>query len=120
MLTSARNLARGFLNFSFNPIFDILTSKNGYQIELELPGINREDITVDCINDTLTINATKKEPSLEGAKRTRSEREFGTITKTFHVPSNIETEKLEAVLSNGVLTVTLPKKETSKVEVKVQ
>lgn len=120
MLTSTRNLARGLLNFSFRPVTDILSFKNGYQIDLELPGINREDITIDCVDDALTINALKKDPITEDKKRTRSEREFGTSSTVFHLPSNIDTEKLDAVLSNGVLTVTIPKKEGSKVEVKVK
>lgn len=120
MLTSARNLTRGFLNYSISPVTDILSFKNGYQIDLELPGVNRDDISIDCVDDTLTIHATKKDPITEDKKRTRAEREFGTISQSFHLPNNIETDKLDAVLTNGVLTVTIPKKEGSKVEVKVK
>lgn len=120
MLTSASKIARGFLNYSFTPVTDILTFKNGYQVDIELPGVNRDDITIDCADDTLTIHALKKDPITEDKKRTRSEREFGSVTQSFHLPNNIETEKLDAVLSNGVLTVTIPKKESSKVEVKVK
>lgn len=120
MLTTTRNFARGFFNFAFGPLADILSLKTGYQIELELPGVKRDDITVDCEQGVLTVSASKKEPTDEGKKRIHSEREFGTVSRSFQLPSNVETDKLEAVLADGVLTLTLPKKESSKIEVKIQ
>lgn len=120
MLTSTSNFTRRFFNFAFGPLADILSFKNGYQIELELPGVKREDITVDCEQGVLSISATKKEPVAEDKKRIHQEREFGTISRSFQLPNNVETDKMEAILSDGVLTVTLPKKESSKIEVKIQ
>lgn len=120
MLSSIHNFSRGFFNFAFGPLTDILSLKNGYQIELELPGVKRDDITIDCEQGVLNISATKKEPVCEGAKRVHQEREFGTVQRSFQLPGNVETDKMEALLSDGVLTVTLPKKESSKIEVKIQ
>ena len=119
MLSSIKNFSRGFLNFAFGPLTDIISIKNGFRIELEVPGVKREDISIDCEQGVLNISASKKETAKDGAKVIHSEREFGTITRSFQLPGNVETDKMEAILSDGVLTVTLPKKESSKVEVKI-
>ena len=107
-------------NFALSPLADILSSKNLYQIEVELPGVKKEDIKVECDQNVLSITATKKEVISEDKKKIHQERTFGKISRSFQLPNNVETDKIEAALSEGVLTITLPMKESSKIEVKIK
>jgi HSP20 family molecular chaperone IbpA len=113
-------------SFFLEPLFgpnlstDILTHKGGYQIQLELPGVKRDDITIDVEKGSLNVTAVKKLVEQEGFKRVHAEREFGSVTRSFKLPPSVQLDKLEAILSEGVLTVSLPKKEEPKIEVKVK
>lgn len=106
--------------FNFGPTTDILKTKNGFTLEMELPGVKKEDVTIDFEQGTLDVKAVKKDNKLEGVERTYSEREFGTISRSFDLPRNCDTEKISATLSDGVLSIVIPKSETSKIDVKIQ
>ena len=120
MLASVSNLGKRMFFDFVGPLVDIFSTKTGYRIDLELPGVKKEDITIDCEKGVLSITANKKANEIEGSKRVHAEREFGSLTRTFELPSNVETDKVEAILNEGVLTLTIPKKESPKIEVKVQ
>jgi HSP20 family protein len=123
LLALPRRFTRSFF---LDPVFgpnlctDILTHKGGYQIQLELPGVKRDDITIDIDKGSLNVTALKKQVEQQGFKRVHAEREFGSVTRSFTLPPAVQLDKLEAVLSEGVLTVSLPKKEEAKIEVKVK
>ena len=120
MLSVVSNLGKRWFFDFVGPLVDILSTKTGYQIDLELPGVKKEDISIDFDKGVLNITANKKALEIEGAKKVHAEREFGSLTRTFELPTNVETDKVEAVLNDGVLTLTIPKKETPKIEVKIQ
>lgn len=120
MLSSVSNFGKRMFFDFVGPLVDIFSTKTGYQIDLELPGVKKDDITIDCEKGVLSITANKKAKEIEGVKKVHAEREFGSLTRTFELPSNVETDKVEAVLNDGVLTLTIPKKETPKIEVKIQ
>jgi HSP20 family protein len=104
------------------PLADILRTPSGYQIQLELPGIKREDVRVDVQKNVLHVHALKQRAARDGSKLVHSERKFGPISSQFSLPPSVAIEKLEAVLEEGVLTVSIPvgQAETGKVEIKVQ
>lgn len=90
-----------------------ITEKDGkYILEADLPGFKKEDISVDIDKDCLTITAEhKSEEKDENADSyIRRERYYGSYTRSFNV-KGIDTEAITAAYNNGVLTLTMPKKE---------
>jgi HSP20 family protein len=65
-------------------------------------------------NNTLTVSGKRKFEKNENVKGYRIERTYGEFTRSFSVPQTVDTEKVAADYKNGVLTISLPKKETSK------
>lgn len=90
-----------------------ITEKDGkYVLEADLPGFKKEDISVDIDKDCLTITAEhKSEDKEENADSyIRRERYYGSYTRSFNV-KGIDTEAITAAYNDGVLTLTMPKKE---------
>jgi HSP20 family protein len=90
-----------------------ITEKDGkYILEADLPGFKKEDISVDIDKDCLTITAEhKSEEKDENADSyIRRERYYGSYTRSFNV-KGIDTEAITAAYNDGVLTLTMPKKE---------
>ena len=90
-----------------------ITEKDGkYVLEADLPGFKKEDISVDIDKDCLTITAEhKSEEKEENADSyIRRERYYGSDTRSFNV-KGIDTEDITAAYNDGVLTLTMPKKE---------
>ena len=90
-----------------------ITEKDGqYILEADLPGFRKEDISVDIDKDCLTITAEhKSEEKEENADSyIRRERYYGSYTRSFNV-KGIDTEAITAAYNDGVLTLTMPKKE---------
>jgi len=85
----------------------------GY-IEAELPGLTMEDLEVLVSGGEVTINGHRKLAEPQGASWHRRERSWGQFTRTVTLPWDIDAEKVEAKLRDGVLTVRLPKAESAK------
>jgi HSP20 family protein len=111
-----------FLTLRDGPLADILKTPSGYQVQLELPGIKKEDVKVDVQKNVLHVQALKHKLVREGSKLVHSERKYGPISAQFSLPPSVAIEKLEAVLEEGVLTLSIPvaQKEKERVEVKIQ
>lgn len=92
---------------------DVIEKDNCYELEAELPGFNKEDITIDLKNDLLTISATHNENNDEKDKEgkyIRRERRSSSYQRSFRV-EGLKPEDIIAQYRNGVLTVNIPKKE---------
>ncbi len=92
---------------------DVIEKDNEYQLEAELPGFNKEDINIDLKNDTLTISASHNENNDEkdeNGKYIRRERRTSSYQRSFHV-EGLKPEDIIAQYRNGILTVSVPKKE---------
>ena len=90
-----------------------ITEKDGkYILEADLPGFKKEDISVDIDKDCLTITAehTSEEKEENADSYIRRERYYGSYTRSFNV-KGIDTEAITAAYNDGVLTLTMPKKE---------
>jgi HSP20 family protein len=109
---------------AFTPHMDVVDSEKEIQVSAELPGMDEKDIDVSITREALTIRGEKKEEKEEqGKDYYRSERSFGSFTRTIPLPVDIETEKVTASFKKGVLTVKLPKtkqtiEETKKITIK--
>jgi HSP20 family protein len=88
---------------------DLYEDKDHTYVRAELPGVNRSDINVEVNDGYLTINATRKTPAAEG-----KEEESFSFSRAISVADDVQTDKISAAFENGVLTVTLPKREEAK------
>jgi HSP20 family protein len=89
---------------------------------LEVPGLEKEDLKIGVENGHLTISGEKKVESEEGKEYFRRERFYGKFSRTFRLPDTVDTERIKANLTNGVLRISMPRKEEAKpkqIEVKV-
>lgn len=94
------------------PAADIVEQEKAVEIRLDMPGVNPEAIEVQLDGDVLTVSAERKnEKSAEGKGWIRQERSWGKFTRSFTLPNTIDGSKPEATYKQGVLLVTLPKKE---------
>lgn len=99
---------------------DISDQGDNYLLEADLPGFNKKDIHLDITNNTLTINAERRSEH-DGKdvnnKYIRVERSYGKYSRQFDI-STIDTDKITAKYDNGVLKLTLPKKQETLPEAK--
>jgi HSP20 family protein len=97
------------------PAADVAEREHAFEVHVDLPGLSPEAITVKLEGDTLTVSGERKaEAQTKEGRWVRTERSFGTIARTFVLPESVIGTTPEASFANGVLTVTLPKKEESK------
>ncbi len=99
----------------WRPRVDVHEDENGYQVDLELPGLSREDVVVTFEDGRLTVSGERKfEEERKEKNLHRIERRYGSFSRSFSFPSQVESEKITASHENGLLTVTLPKSEEIK------
>lgn len=94
---------------------DITESDSKYEISVELPGIDEKDIELGVSDGVLTLKAEKRDEREE--KKTNyhlTERSYGSVRRSFRIPEGVETDKIKAAFSKGVLQVTLPKSKEAK------
>ncbi|MDQ1472135.1 MAG: hypothetical protein QOJ99_3615 [Bryobacterales bacterium] len=99
----------------WSPAVDILETEDNLVLKADLPDVKIDDIDIRVENNTLTLRGQRKfekDDSIKGWHRI--ERSYGEFTRTFQVPSTVDTEKVAADYKNGVLTISLPKKEAAK------
>lgn len=101
---------------------DVKETENDYVIDAELPGVNKEDISLDIKGENLVIAVNRKQESEEDNKEyIRRELRYDSQQRSFHV-GNIDTKDIEAKYDKGILTIKIPKKvlenkNTSKIEI---
>jgi HSP20 family protein len=118
----SRALTEPQTNRPWAPAVDIYETENELVLKADVPDVDMKDIDVRVENQTLTIAGERKfEKQDAGNGFHRIERSYGTFVRSFAVPNAFDTENVAAAYKNGVLTVTLPKKEAAKPrQVKVQ
>lgn len=99
----------------FSPLVDIYETKEEIKMDIELPGMKLDDIKVNIEEDYLIIEGERKDETEEKDRSYhRVERIYGKFSRSFNLPSNIDKEKINASFNEGVLNITLPKKESVK------
>ena len=102
-------------NRPWSPAVDIYETENELVLKADLPDVDLKDIDVRVENQTLSISGERKfEQENTGKGYHRIERSYGSFMRSFAVPNSFDTEKIAADFKNGVLSVTLPKKEAAK------
>lgn len=95
------------------PLADVTETDDAYEIEIELPGVKREDIDIEVIGSELVVRGEIKAREKAGVLRRRARR-LGDFEFRTTLPSEPEPDQVEANLSGGVLTVRVPKSQRSK------
>lgn len=99
------------------PAADIVSKPDRYEITSDVPGMDEKNIEVKVSDGMLTIRGEKKHETEEKHEGYYlSERRFGAFQRSFPVPSGADSDKIEATLKNGVLTIIVPKAAEAKAE----
>jgi len=100
---------------------DVYEKDGYYNLDIELPGYSKDEVTMDIMDGYLNIkashNATNEEKDAKG-NLVRSERRFGSCSRSFYVGENIKAEDVKAKFDNGILNITLPSKQQKAIETK--
>ncbi|MBW1776042.1 MAG: Hsp20/alpha crystallin family protein [Deltaproteobacteria bacterium] len=97
------------------PLVNLTENKDNFFIRAELPGVEKDDLEISATSNSVSISGERKIPQEEeGARYHRREREAGRFSRIITLGAEIQPDKVEAGLKNGVLTVTIPKAEIAK------
>jgi HSP20 family protein len=111
----SRMLSEPQTNRPWAPAVDVYETENDLVFKADLPDVELKDIDVRVENQTLTLAGQRKfEKQNSGNGYHRIERNYGNFTRSFALPNAFDTDHINAGYKNGVLTVTLPKKEAAK------
>ncbi len=134
------NLFDDFMNFPFerdfwgrrNPLYgkneknlmktDVRETDSSYELDIDLPGFKKDEVTAKLENGYLTISASKglnkDEKDKENGKYIRRERYAGAVSRSFYVGEHIQQEDIHAKFEDGILRLTVPKKDAKQVDEK--
>ncbi|KAB2842339.1 MAG: Hsp20/alpha crystallin family protein [Melioribacteraceae bacterium] len=110
------------MNFenSFSPRIDISEKNDKILVEAEIPGVKKEDLKITLQDNILTIKGEKKkEEESKDNNYYRCERSYGSFSRSFTLPAEVNTEKVDAKFSDGMLKIELKKIEPKKAQEKL-
>jgi len=100
---------------AFAPPVDVYEDEHNVTLKIEVPGIDEKDIDVRIENNTLTVHGERKFEKEEKEENFRRvERQYGSFTRSFTLPTTVDAEKVAANYDKGILKVSLPKKAEAK------
>ena len=97
------------------PLINLTESKDNYYVRAELPGVKGDELDIQVTANNLAISGERKiAAEEEGARYHRREREAGTFSRMIGLPDEVDTDKVDAKLENGILNVVISKAEIAK------
>ncbi|WP_458700560.1 Hsp20/alpha crystallin family protein [Sulfurospirillum sp. 1307] len=100
---------------SFVPSVNSREAKDAYHIEIDLPGIKKDDISIDIKDNVLTVSGERKvRDEISEDSYYKVESSYGKFIRSFTLPKNVDVDKIEANSENGVLEIKIPKQEVIK------
>ncbi len=100
---------------TWTPAVDIYENDNNLVLKAELPGVDPKDVEVRVEDNTLYLKGERRfEKEVKEEHYHRIERAYGSFTRSFALPGSVSAEKVDAQYKDGVLTVTMPKREEAK------
>jgi HSP20 family protein len=108
--------ADGFLPgvFRNQPPVNVWEQDDALKVEMELPGVKSEQLDISVAGDDLSIKVNRPDVAQEGVTYHRRERPVGSLSRIVRLPAQVDADRVEADLRDGVLTITLPKAESAK------
>jgi HSP20 family protein len=99
------------------PAVNIAENKDEYRIEVAAPGLEKDDFKVNLDHNVLTISSEKEHQSEDkDGNYTRKEFNYATFKRSFTLPDSVNSESISAVHKNGILFITIPKREEAKIK----
>jgi HSP20 family protein len=100
---------------SFAPAVDVYEDEHKVTLKIEVPGIDEKDLDIRVENNTLTVHGERKiEKEEKEENYRRVERQYGSFTRAFTLPTTVDTDHVAASYDKGVLKISLPKKAEAK------
>lgn len=97
------------------PTANVLENENGFSLEIAAPGLTKADFVLNLNQNVLTVSAQKEnKPEQTAPNFIRQEFSYGSFKRSFALPTSVNTEAIEAVYTDGILKVALPKREEAK------
>ncbi|HNP19236.1 MAG TPA: Hsp20/alpha crystallin family protein [Fulvivirga sp.] len=105
----------GFNSFNTAPAVNVKEAADNYEVEMAAPGMNKKDFKIELDNQVLTISYEKEETE-KSKEENYSKREFSysSFQRTFTLPKTVESDKIKATYTDGILRLNIPKKEEAK------
>ncbi len=98
------------------PSVNIKEDNDGFEVEVAAPGFEKGDFRIELDNDVLTISSEKKveNETKDGQRFSRREFSYQSFNRSFTLPNTVENDKIAAKYENGILKISIPKKEEAK------
>ena len=113
-----------YQNAVWMPLTDIYEDKDKYTLKLDLPGIKKDDVKISFVDGRLSISGERiQESEHKDSKCHRIERSFGRYYRSFNLPENVQSDKINAEFKDGQLSISVPKAEEAnpkEIEIKVK
>lgn len=110
------NIIDGFTGVNM-PAVNIVEEKDDFRIEVAAPGLDKKDFKIDLNNNVLTISSEKNDEKEEKSERfMRREFSYSSFKRSFTLPETAQVDKIVANHKNGILQITIPKKEEARVK----
>lgn len=94
---------------------DLSETEGGYELQVDLPGMKKDDISVDLSDGMVSISGTRSDEREDKRKGYYlSERTYGSVQRSFRVPDSVDTDRIEAQFRDGVLTLKMPRSEEAE------
>ncbi len=99
---------------AFSPVMDIEETEKEYRFVADLPGLTEQDIGLSLTGKTLRLTGERRKDAETNTEKThRKERLYGKFERSFELPVEVNTEKVDAKFKDGVLTIVIPKMEAA-------
>ena len=100
---------------AFSPAFEVKETNESFVLKADLPGVEEKDLDIAVHNGVLTVSGSRgSEERKEGESYVLYERQYGSFSRSFALPEMADGERIEAALTNGVLTLTIAKRAEAK------
>jgi HSP20 family protein len=111
----SRDLDEEVSLYDWSPPVDIYETGDGVVLKVELPGVNKDDVSVEVKDNVLTLKGERLlNPEIKDENYYRKERSFGKFNRSFSLQETIKPDLIKASFKNGVLTVEIPRPEEEK------
>ncbi len=97
-----------------SPQTNLYDTGDTFQVIAEVPGLSKDDLDIKIEGNYLELNGTRKSDAPDGYKAHRVERSTSSFTRSFTLPADVNIDRIEAVLKDGLLTLVMPKAEAAK------
>lgn len=105
------------VSHTWEPPVDIYETDDALILEVELPGVSKDAISVELHEHTLRLSGERtREPAVKGGQYQRQEGRYGAFQRVFRLPASVDQSKVQATHKNGVLALRLPKRDAARAQ----